>query len=234
MKRTTCLLAATVIVATGTPALWAEHNDNHLSAAEIFIEINDTDGDAGIQLFLDGEGWDTMTVWNPSGEIIFTVAGDGAVGQQGITELFFESAEPSFDEQPLDEFLSLNPEGVYRFRGSSTEGELLRGHATLTHALPDAPILVFPGEEEEVEPSGLVLEWMTVPDPPGGRIIGYHVVLEREEPDRTLAVDLARNTTRLEVPRAFLQRGIDLKFEVLAIERSGNKTITEREFSIAE
>lgn len=41
-----------------------------LSDAAIRIEINDTDGDAGIQTFLDDEGWDAMTVIDPGGTVV--------------------------------------------------------------------------------------------------------------------------------------------------------------------
>ena len=51
-RRTWFTAAATIALLAGiaTPALAAK-----LDEAEIFIEVNDTDGDAGIQIFLDGE-----------------------------------------------------------------------------------------------------------------------------------------------------------------------------------
>ena len=60
-----------------------------LDETAIFIEINDTDGDAGIQIFLDGEGWDVMQVFDPNGTEILGVLGESSIAQQGITELFF-------------------------------------------------------------------------------------------------------------------------------------------------
>ena len=154
-----------------------------LDAAEIFIEINATDGDAGIQIFLDGEGWDRMRVFNPDGRKILDFKGKGSIGVQGITELFFESAEPSFEEQPLEDFLDLFPEGRYRFEGRTTDGLELKGKARLTHALPDAPVLVSPVDgDDAVDPNNTVLEWVPVPDPPGSEIVLYQVILGGEEP----------------------------------------------------
>ncbi len=51
-------VAATIAFLAGmaTPATAVVELDE----AEIFIEINDTDGDAGIQIFLDGVGWKVM------------------------------------------------------------------------------------------------------------------------------------------------------------------------------
>ncbi|HEX9639604.1 MAG TPA: fibronectin type III domain-containing protein [Acidobacteriota bacterium] len=202
-----------------------------LSAAKIFIEINDTDGDAGIHLFLDGEGWDQMKVFDPDGQEIIDFQGHGSVGIQGITELAFESAEPSFEQQPLEDFLALFPEGIYRYEGTTTEGKRLKGKARLTHALPDGPVLVAPLEGDTVDPDDLVLEWQPVSDPPGSEIIGYQVIVAREEPTlRTFSADVSPTTTRLTVPREFMEPGTVYKWEVLAIEASGNQTLSEAEF----
>jgi hypothetical protein len=205
-----------------------------LDEAEIRIEINDTDGDAGIQIFLDAEGWDSMAVQDPSGEEIFTVTNSGSVATQGVTELFFESAEPSFDEQSLEELLALFPEGEYTFSGTTIDGEELVGSATLTHALPDAPVLIFPEEDGEVDPEDLEVSWEAVADPAGSEIVGYHVVVERDEdPVRVFSADVPADVTSLEVSEEFLEAGIPYKFEVLAIEASGNQTISERDFETA-
>ena len=240
----TMTIFATALILLGSvlsPALSAQEEEEEeegpprLDDTAIFFEINDTDGDAGIQLFLDGEGWDTMVVRDPFGEVIFAVAGDAGIGEQGITELFFESAEPSFDEQPLDELLALFPAGIYQFRGRTTEGESINGTAKLTHDLPGAPVLVSPGDGDEVEKTDLVIEWQPVADPPGSRIVGYHVVVERDDDTlRVFTADMNRDITRVTVPPEFLQRGKPYKFEVLAIEASGNQTISEREFETAE
>ena len=114
------LTMATALIATHVPTTVVAEE---LDEAEIFIEINDTDGDAGIQIFLDAEGWKRMKVFGPDGRRVLRVAATRGVGMQGITELFLESAEPSFDEQSLEEFMALFPEGTYTFSGKTTEGE---------------------------------------------------------------------------------------------------------------
>jgi hypothetical protein len=213
---------------TAAPESWAAP----LSDTAIYIEINDTDGDAGIQIFLDGEGWDSMEVFDPNGNRVLNVTGEGGVGQQGITELFFESAEPSFDEQPLEDLLELFPEGFYRFEGTTTEGAMLKGKARLTHDLPAAPVIVSPEEDDDsVDPGNTVIEWEPVADPPGSTIVGYHVVVEREMgSSRVFTVDLGPTATSVTVPAEFMESNTAYKFEVLAIETSGNQTISEGEF----
>lgn len=125
------VLAAVVVV----PATWAEK----ISEAAIRIEINDTDGDAGIQMFVDGD--------------------------------------------------------------------------------------------EEVDPDNTVVQWQPVADPPGSRIVGYEVIVIQEEPSqREMALTVGPDTTRVRVPRQFMESGAAYKYEVLAIEKSGNQTISEAEF----
>lgn len=231
MRHERALLAAAAI-ALVMGLLAAPAQAFPLSEKAVFIEINDTDGDAGLQIFLDAEGWDTMQVRDPYGRVVLNILGEGGVGQQGLTEGFFESAEPSFEEQPLEEFLALHPEGFYQFRGRTTDGRSLRGSARLTHVLPDAPVILSPEEEEEgVDPNDTVVEWETVPDPPGSRIMGYIVVVEKDEGRlETFTVNLPRGATHVSVPAEFMRPGTVYKAEVLAVERSGNRTITEVEF----
>ena len=233
-RETTFLTIAAIALAVALVAA-PQAQAIRLSEAAIFIEINATDGDAGIQIFLDGEGWDTMQVKNPNGQVVLNILGEGGVGQQGLTEGFFESAEPSFEEQSLEEFLALHPAGFYQFRGRTTDGKPLRASARLTHALPDAPVILYPEEEQDdVDPEETRVEWETVPDPPGSRIMGYIVVVEKDEGRlETFTVDLPRGATMVSVPPEFMRPGTAYKAEVLAVERSGNKTISETEFETA-
>jgi hypothetical protein len=200
--------------------------------AKIFIEINATDGDAGIHLFLDGQGWERMRVFDPDGLMILDFKATSSVGIQGITELFFESAEPSFEEQPLEEFLALFPAGTYRLVGETTDGKPLTGKARLSHALPDAPVLVAPEEgDDTVDPENTVIEWNPVADPPGSSIVRYQVLVLREEPSLLVfSADVGPATTSVTVPPEFMLPGTVYKYEVLAIEESGNQTLSEAEF----
>ena len=205
-----------------------------LADAAMFFEINDTDGDAGIQLFLDGEGWRRMKVFDPDGNKILDFQGKGSIGLQGITELFFESAEPSFDVQSLEELLGLFPEGLYRFRGTTSDGRPLNGKARLTHHLPGAPLLVSPVDGEAVDPENAVFEWVEVADPPGSEIVAYEVIIGCEEADALdFFAEVGPDVTSITAPPELLgQGGEECKWEVLALEESGNKTISETEFSI--
>jgi len=226
------LLLAVAALLVFTPRAWAIQYDQ----TKIIIEVNATDGDAGIQIFLDGEGWSELEVTDPDGEEILEIEAEGSVGMQGITELFFESAEPSFDEQSMDELFALFPEGKYRFRGETVDKKQLRGKATLTHAIPDGPGIVSPEEGEIVSPDDVVIFWDPVVGPFPGTylpvdIVGYQVIVEREDPTSlVLSVDLPASATQVTVPWEFLEPETTYKFEVLAIEAGGNQTISESEF----
>jgi hypothetical protein len=226
-----CNAAAVVVLVVAAGA--APASAIRLDDAEIYIEINATDGDAGIHVLLDGEGWDSMQMTSPNG-VEFSVLAESSIGAQGITEFFFESAEPSFDEQTLEELLELFPAGKYKFEGTTTEGARLKGKARLSHALPDAPIQLFPVDGDTVDPEDAVFSWGEVDDPAGSEISGYQVVIECEEGDAELQMDVGPDVTSITAPPELLTQDEvdDCKWEVLAIEDSGNQTISETEFEI--
>jgi hypothetical protein len=202
--------------------------------AKILIELNATDEDVGMQVFLDGEGWRKVKISDPDGRKIFDVKTKGSVGKTGVTELFFESEEPSLAELPLEEFLARFPEGEYEFEGVTIEGEEIEGVAMLTHAIPDGPVLVAPAEGAVVDPDATFVDWEAVADPPGSSIVEYEVIVERADVLRVFDVHVPAAATRVAVPPEFLEAGKPYKFEVLAIEAGGNQTLSESFFETAE
>jgi hypothetical protein len=217
------------------PKLWAIP----FSQAKIIIEVNATDGDGGIQISVDAEGWNRLEVIDPDRQKVFDVSGTGSVGMTGVTELFFESAEPSFEELPLDQLLARFREGDYRFVGTTVDGKQLAGRATLKHNIPAGPTVISPSEGAAPNPnSPVVVDWNPVTDPfPGTSlpvtIAGYQVIVERVKPLPLLvfSVHLPATVTKVTIPGEFIQASADYKFEVLAIEASGNQTITESSFA---
>ena len=76
-----------------------------------------------------------------------------------------------------------------------------------------------------------VIQWMPVADPPGSRIIGYRIIVETDDDGMSFKVDLGRDATRVRVPPEFMDPATQYKFEVLAIEKNGNRTASKREFT---
>ena len=65
----------------------------------------------GFHVSLDGEDWTDLKIFDPTGKKIFDVSAGGGYKNLGLTELFFEGAEPNLAEFPLEELLALFPEG---------------------------------------------------------------------------------------------------------------------------
>ena len=160
-----------------------------LEDARLKFEINSTDGDGGVQLFIDAEEWKTMSIFDPQGNRIFSTGAKGRLARFGGSELFLESGEPPFSTLPLRKLLKQWPAGEYKFRGTGPDGQVLRGSARLTHSLPAGPKLVSPVETSAPpKPRDTVMQWRRVTAPKGSRIIGYEVLVERETELKTPGV----------------------------------------------
>lgn len=211
-----------------------------LKDARIKFEINATDRDNGIQLFLDADEWKSIALFDPFGRNILTTTTSGAIAKQGGTELFLESAEPTIAQLPLAKLFRRFPEGKYRVRGTGLKGERIVGSAILTHTLPDAPQLVSPLETAGPQkPDDTTVVWKPVAAPAGSAIIGYQVLIVQPDtglramPDVTLDVTMPPTATSLRVPPGFLRPNTEYEWEVLAIERTGNQTLSSATFRTA-
>ena len=106
-------LAALValIVGATSPETWAAKKKLELEISRIYWEYNSSANDLGVHVSLDGEDWRKLKIINPAGRTIFEVEGHGPYRQLGLTELFFEGAEPNLDDFPLENLLARFPEG---------------------------------------------------------------------------------------------------------------------------
>jgi hypothetical protein len=224
-----CLLAGFPVVVFSIAD--ADPKPVEFSDARLKVEINATDGDAGLQVFLDGQAWNRVELLDPQGNQVVDVDVTGRAESYGLTELFTESSEPPFEEFPLEQFMALFPEGTYTFRGTTIEGTPMTGHATLTHRFPDGPRILSPSPDARVRRDQVVVEWSPVTTPAGVDIDGYQVLVVQEAPVlRVFSADLPETATRLSVPAEFVQPRTEYKVEVLAIEVGGNQTLTELTF----
>jgi hypothetical protein len=204
-----------------------------LAESTMIVEVNATDGDAGLQVFLDGEPWRTMRVSGPDGRTILDVTTKERLDGYGLTELFSESSEPPFDVFPLAKFKQLFPAGRYSFVGRTVEGARIAGAARLVHDIPAGPRIVAPAGGSNVGRAGLVGRWRPAAQPAGVDIVAYRAIVTTEEPRlRVFSADLPASARFVEIPRAFLVTRGEYKLEVQAIERSGNQTLTEVSFRV--
>lgn len=182
---------------------WAQDEFDEVFA---IIEINATDGDAGFHVLFDGEGWQWVTVRDPNGRLLLQEKATGPLREQGVTENFFESAEPPcfFDEEDpeadpdevvtLGEFLERFEEGDYQFAGKKIDRGFLTGEANFTHNIPAAPD-ISATDEGVLNPNDAVIEWEggddlgecddpalvadgIIPDPGTVEVVRWEVVVE--------------------------------------------------------
>lgn len=224
------LLCIIIITECASDASKSTGKTIELEEAHFFIEYNDTDKDAGVQVFLDGEKWEWIDIYGPYGDKLYSIITESNVTQIGITELLFESGEAELDEFAFQEFLNLYPPGGYNFRGRTVDGDKIEGVAIFTHDIPDPPI-VSPVDGSVIDPKHAVISWQPVTKPDGIQILGYEVIIEREDPNRELdIINLPSSATQVTIPAGFLENDTEYEFEVIVKEVSGNQTITESSF----
>ncbi|MHC4457759.1 MAG: hypothetical protein ACYS0I_11875 [Planctomycetota bacterium] len=260
--------AAAFILAITAPELWANDEDDGdekpFAEANIFFELNNTDGDLGIHALIDGEPWKRLEIEDPRERGMLDIRVKGRLRRQGLTEIFFESAEPPFESDDPSEvtltperFFRRFPEGEYVIEGITIEGDELESTAELTHLLPAPPdnievAGITAAEDCDADPlpsvapsdSGSVtISWdpVTESHPELGRtgepieVVKYQVVVEREEPTLLIfSVDLPPTATEVEIPGDFIALGDEFKFEILVREASGNQTAVESCFEVDE
>ena len=251
-----CLLIGPVGVFAGDRD---DEDEIEFDEAHVFFELNNTDGDLGIHALIDGEPWKRLRIEDQNERRILDVKVRNRLRRQGLTEFFFESAEPTFDELSIAEFFDRFPEGTYEIEGRTLEGDELESETEITHAMP-APArvtsFIFDDDcdnEEFVElDTPVTITWEQVtsthPDPryPQGfddfAIYNYQVVVETEfvldsgeEFASILSVVLPPGVTSMTIPDEFINQGDgEFKYEILAREESFNQTAVESCFVLKE
>lgn len=209
--------------AAGKPRKWED--------SDLFIEINGTDGDAGLHMELVGDGWRRFSLTAPDGAAVMTLDARGSLGSQGLTSIASESSEPSFAEFPLARFKQRFPEGRYQFTGETLDGKTLRGTDRLTHDLPKAPNVRTPRDGDRVDPGGFRFRWKPVTEPAGIEIVRYELTVSNDDaPHGELVIEQNGRATSAGIPGEYLDPNTNYLAELIAKERSGNQTITAVEF----
>ncbi len=254
MKRTAFgpLAVVAVLIMMVTIGVWSRTTEADsaskrdtipLKEAKLNIEHNATDNDTGFQGFIDSEGWERMEVTGPDGKVLSFKA-MGELGDLGLTELFFESVEPADSDVPIEDVLATLPEGNYVISGKGMEaGEKTgstSGMALLTHNIPAGPELLTPAEGSVVPLTGVTMSWEPVTQTITGgdvTIVAYQLIVETtaDPPPNMigklgLSMYVLPSITSITLPDGFLEPGTQYSWEVLAIEESGNQTLSSSEF----
>ncbi|MDJ0710446.1 MAG: hypothetical protein QNJ14_08655 [Woeseiaceae bacterium] len=206
MKTGNLFLCAGATVLAGGIALADSHDDEEIpwAVAEVFFELNNTDGDLGIHALIDGEPWKRLRIEDVNERKMLAVNVRGRLRRQGLTEFFFESAEPTFDELSPATFFRRFPEGTYEVEGLSLDGLEIESETRITHAMPAPPVPTVNGiaaaqqcDDEEpgydaplILAEDYVIAWQPVSrthptlghplDAAGLEVVNYQVVVETD------------------------------------------------------
>jgi len=235
----------------------ADEHETEFAEAHVFFELNNTDGDLGIHALIDGDPWKRMRIEDQNERRILDVKVRGRLRRQGLTEIFFESAEPSFDDLSPEEFFDRFPEGTYDIEGITLEGDELDSETEISHAMPaPATVTSFAYDSDcDDEDSVAVSKPVTIAWDPVTRthpglgdprnstdisIFNYQVVVETEleidgeEFASVLSIILPPGVTEMTIPDEFIEQGDEFKYEILAREESFNQTAIESCFVLDE
>lgn len=248
LNRLSLLTLLTIVLLVGATLMPAAQADSsqQFSEAEIFFELNHTDGDLGIHASIDGEPWTDLEIEGPGDRKLLDIFSRGRLRTQGMTQLFFESAEPSFDELDPTDFFQRFPEGKYQIEGRAQEGGTMKSTAVLSHVMASPPedirVNGVPAAESCDAPLPTVIEPVTIDWDPvtkshpeigksgSIKISRYQFFVERE--GVKLSLDLPPTVTEFEIPRGVTDPGKEFKFEIIARTTTGNNTAVESCFLV--
>ena len=254
-RQVALVIGAGLMVMSSQAGLGQEAGELPFSEAQLYFELNHTDGDLGIHGLIDGDAWKSLEIEGPGEQLLMNVWIRGSLRKQGMTEIFFESDEPSFDELSPAAFFKRFPQGIYEIEGITLEDDELEAEIRLSHVMAGPPGgIKVNGKNSAVncdatlpvvsEP--VTLDWnaVTRSHPTVGTpnvnvtVLKYEVVgeIEREgqNPDvLVFSADLPRNVTVFEFPESFtaLADG-EMKFEIVTKLTNGNQTAVESCFEI--
>ena len=208
-----------------------------LPTTKLFIEYNATNEDTGIHGDFVGLGWKKLCIYDPRGRLILEFKPQNQLKRLlGMDGVRFESREPPIAEVPVATILAQFPEGRYSVRGLTFDGRRIRGGATFTHAIPEAPEITYPADEATIPRLNQVFTWLPVTQTIFGgplQTTAYQVIITKDVPDDpngfsrpTLDIIVPATQTSLSIPGDFLQPNTRYELEVLALEVSGNQTIS--------
>jgi hypothetical protein len=245
----TSALITVILLATAALMPAQMQRQQRFDEAELFFELNDTDGDLGIHASIDGGPWTELQIEGPGDRTLLDIFSRSRLRTQGLTQLSFESAEPPFDELAPADFFRRFPEGRYEIEGRAQDGREIESTAALSHVLAAPPenILVSGARAAEncdaemlpmVAPP-VVIDWdpVTESHPEIGkrgriRVSRYQLFVERE--GVKLSLDLPPNVTQFEVPAGVTSLGKSFKFEIIVRTTTGNNTAVESCFGVVQ
>jgi hypothetical protein len=249
MHRVPALLLLTVPLLLSAALFPADRaqSPQRFAEADLFFELNDTDGDLGLHASIDGGPWTDLAIEGPDDRRLLSIVSRGPLRTQALTQLFFESAEPPFDELDPEDFFRRFPEGRYEIAGRTQAGGTIESTSVLSHVLaapPENILLSGAPMAESCDAESLptvnvpvIIDWdpVTRSHPEIGKqgaikVSRYQLFVEGEGVN--LALDLPPTLTEFEVPMGVTNLGKEFKFEIIVRTTTGNNTAVESCFRL--
>ncbi len=212
--------------------------------SKIYFELNDTAHDLGIHSAIDGGPYVALAMTDTRRRPMLNINASGRLAKQGLTQLFFESAEPNFTEFGVAAFLARFPEGTYRLSARTKTNRMMRTSVELSHVMPDrvrnvsvAGVVYTSDSEVPVVSAPVLIDWdpVTTSHPTVGKtgpmeIAKYQYFVQVG--DYKLGVDLPPTVTQFQVPAELIALGSDFKLEIIATSATDNNTAVELLFRV--
>ena len=235
------LLIPLALGSLGPVSTRAEQPSQPFAVAELFVELNDTDSDLGLHASIDGGTWTSLEIEGPRERQLLGIVSKNRLRSQGLTQLAFESAEPTFEELDPMDFFRRFPEGIYEIEALAQGGGTFESRVRLSHVLaapPQATVSGLAAAENCDAPtlpevgSPVLIDWdpVTASHPEVGKagpvtISRYQFFVEQGA--TKLSLDLPPTVTEFEIPTSITAAGGQFKFEIIARTSTGNNTAME-------
>jgi hypothetical protein len=220
-----------IIAATATlsafayPVAVVGAEDGLFQKLSVYLERNVQDHDAEIRFEATGaeDGLAALKVSAPGERTVIDLRTPDS--KLGIRSLALESPEPADDRIVRADF----PAGAYRFEGTTTKWESLRGEAQLSHVFPKPAAFEYPRpDQKDVPATALTLRW-SVPE----GIEACAIVIEQTGSAYEIRALLPGSAKSFTVPDGFLRAGKAYKFAIGTVAKDGNRSFIEAGFTTA-
>lgn len=199
----------------------SERPTEGLKEERMTIEYASALDEAAVVFSAESEvGLEQVEIRGPNGATVLDVrAGNG--GELGLSGFVVEKGEPS-----AASIFARYPEGIYRLRARTVDGDVVVGSTRFSHRLLAEPVVVYPfAGALDVPTSNLAVNWVH-----NAAAARYHVTLEQGETD-LMSVELGYGTDTFRVPDGLLQSGKRYCIEIAAVAPNGNSTNVKVPFS---
>ena len=216
-KRLPVIAGAVLLALSSAPSLGQE-----FEIAQLFFELNDTDGDLGIHGVIDGDDWKSLEIEGPGDVELLNVWLRGRLRRQGLTEIFFESAEPPFDELTPEQFFRRFPGGTYEIDAITLDNVEIEATSEVSHVMGARPGNITVNGLAAAENCEAVLPVVTGP-----------VNVDWDAVTTSHPTIGTPNVTAFKIPKAFtdLADG-EVKYEIIVKLDNNNQTAVESCFEV--